>query len=549
LILGVYFTFSQNKPPESTGGLMTDGPWIGKVKGKVGVQSGGSQMTMVSEVKPREASFSQAAALRFALGVGLSAMSGIMLLLAFPPYGFWPLIWVGFVPYLFAQHRLLPLKWSSLAIAIAMLLWLGPYLARLMGPEVGFFFTYMGVWIAVLCFLLSRERKFHEISGYRWFILYGVIFWVGLEMIRATFIPLIATSGFVGYTQAAQSWLTQPVSIFSVYGLNILIMLVNFSLAQAAIAWYDRRWPSADVVPVNPQATRNWLVATGAILVAWIGLSLFLLNSAPTDTATVQVAALQPNFALPAFQDTETPEQVRLDTFFEQARQAAQQGAQLIFTPEMNFDFDPQVAHTQELRALAKETGAYLFLTYSVTDNEWRNEAVMLSPTGEFSQVYGKNHVFGEPPTPTAGVYPVFDTPLGRLATLICHDANYTDVARRLTKNGAQLIASPINEFGGFGEQYWTNVTFRALENRAAMVFTGRATNSGIIDSYGRQVALAINLDGEQVTLVVDVPLGSGNAPLVRLGDWLGWICLGGLVIFLVFQAVTERRAKKAEQR
>ena len=172
----------------------------------------------------------------------------------------------------------------------------------------------------------------------------------------------------------------------------------------------------------------------------------------------------------------------------------------------------------------------------------------MLSPTGEFSQVYGKNHVFGERPTPTAGVYPVFDTPLGRLATLICHDANYTDVARTLTKNGAQLIASPINEFGGFGEQYWTNVTFRALENRAAMVFTGRATNSGVIDSYGRQLALAINLDGERVTLVTDVPLGSGNAPLVQLGDWLGWACLGGFVIFLVFQIVTERRAKKAEQ-
>ena len=505
-------------------------------------------MTTVSEVKPRETAFTQAAAVRIALGIALSALSGIMLLLSFPPYGIWPLIWVGFVPYLFAQHRLLPLKWSSLAIAIAMLLWLGPYLARLMGPEVGFFFTYMGVWIAVLCFFLSRERRFHEITAYRWFILYGVIFWVGFEMIRATFIPLIATSGFVGYTQAAQAWLTQPVSIFSVYGLNILIMLVNFSLAQAAMAWYDRRWPSADAVPVNTGATRNWLVATGTILVAWIALSLILLNSAPTDSPTVRVAALQPNFALPAFQDTDVMEQVRLDTFSEQARQSAQQGAELIFTPEMNFDFDPQVTHTQELRALAKEIGAYLFLTYSVTENEWRNEAVMLSPTGEFSQVYGKNHVFGEPPTPTAGVYPVFDTPLGRLATLICHDANYTDVARTLTKNGAQLIASPINEFGGFGEQYWTNVTFRALENRAAMVFTGRATNSGIIDPYGRQVALAINMDGERVTLVADVPLGSGNAPLVRLGDWLGWVCLGGLILFMVYEIITERRAKKAAQ-
>ena len=77
---------------------------------------------------------------------------------------------------------------------------------------------------------------------------------------------------------------------------------------------------------------------------------------------------------------------------------------------------------------------------------------------------------------------------------------------------------------------------------------TGRATNSGIIDPYGRQVALAINMDGERVTLVADVPLGSGNAPLVRLGDWLGWVCLGGLILFMVYEIITERRAKKAAQ-
>jgi predicted amidohydrolase len=46
---------------------------------------------------------------------------------------------------------------------------------------------------------------------------------------------------------------------------------------------------------------------------------------------------------------------------------------------------------------------------------------------------------------------------LGRLATEICHDANYTDVTRKLVSNGAQLISAGLNEFGGFGEQYWTN--------------------------------------------------------------------------------------------
>ena len=73
--------------------------------------------------------------IRFILGVLLSALSGVMLLLAFPPYGIWWLAWIAFVPAVFAQYRLLPAKYSSLAPAMYLLVWLGPYLARLFGTE------------------------------------------------------------------------------------------------------------------------------------------------------------------------------------------------------------------------------------------------------------------------------------------------------------------------------------------------------------------------------------------------------------------------------
>ena len=231
----------------------------------------------------------------FLLGVVLSAVSGIMLLLSFPPYGIWPLIWIAFVPYVFAQHRLLSSKWSSLAPAIALLFWLGPYLARIFGDEGGFFFKYLGVWIAVIVFFLHKERKFHELTRYRWFILQGVINWVGFEMIR-TFIPMLATNAFTGYTQASQAWLIQPVSVFSIYGMNLVIMLFNFTLAQGAMAWFDRKCQPGDVVPVDIHASKRWLVGTGITLVVWIGISLFILSSAPVDAPTVRVAALQPNF-------------------------------------------------------------------------------------------------------------------------------------------------------------------------------------------------------------------------------------------------------------
>ena len=479
------------------------------------------------------------------IGVMLSALSGVMLLLAFPPYGIWPLAWVAFVPSLLAQYRLLPRKWSSLAPAIAMLLWLGPFMARMFGTENGPVFTFLGVIIAVISFFANKERQFIEVTGYRWFIAQGVINWVGFEMIRATIIPLVATSAFIGYTQATQSWLIQPVSIFSVYGLNLVIMLVNYALAQGAMALFDRKWQPADVILVDSRATRNWLIAAGATLVVWVGISLVILSGASQDASTVRVAALQPGYAKPAFQDDTNTSQMRFDAFADDVREAAEQGAQIVYTPEMMFDFDPQVELTEELRALARETNTYIYIDYTV-EEPWRNEAVLLSPSGEFSAVYGKNKIPpGELTTPTAGVFPVTDTPLGRLAAMICHDANYTDIARKLTQNGAQIVSAGLSEFGGFGEQYWTNVTFRAVENRTAMVVTARETGSAIIDPYGRQTSLTIEM-GKRVVLVGDTMLGPDSAPYTSLGDILGWASLAGYIFFVVFQIRKERQIKKA---
>jgi apolipoprotein N-acyltransferase len=473
-----------------------------------------------------------------------------MLLLSFPPYGIWPLAWIALVPSLLAQHRLLPLKWSSLAPSVTILCWLGPFMARMFGMDNGPFFAALGVLISILVFFTSRERRFMEITGYRWFILHGVFGWVGLEMIRATFIPLVATNAFIGYTQATQAWIIQPVSVLGVYALNLLIMLVNYALAQAAVAGFDRKWRLDGTAPVSASGTGRWLAAVGIALASWAGLSLSILNQSPESGRTVRVAALQPNFAKPAFQDEAEGSEGRFEAFAEWTRQAAARGAQLICTPEMAFNFDPQESFTSEFRALARETGAFLFITYSVAlaGRPFRNEAVLLSPSGEFSLVYAKNHIPpGEPPSPVKGKFPVFETPLGRLTTLICHDANYTDVARKLTRAGAQLIAAPLNEFGEFGEQYWTNVTFRAVENRAAMIVTARQTGSAIIDPYGRQVALNTNAAGEQVVLMGDVKLGSGNTVYLQTGDWAGWLSLAVFAFFLVFQSITEHKTGKAK--
>jgi apolipoprotein N-acyltransferase len=222
----------------------------------------------------------------------------------------------------------------------------------------------------------------------------------------------------------------------------------------------------------------------------------------------------------------------------EQTREAAAQGARVIVWPEGALQYDPQVEDPLGLVDLARETGSYLAIGYVVDVNEdvFRNEATVISPEGAFLGVFGKDHpvVFGGETSPTRGTYPVYETPLGVLGTIICYDLDFTDTARKLARQGAQLIAVPSNDWSGITYKHYTHVVFRAIENHAAMIKADGGYNSAVVDPQGRVLALATRPESGEATLVADVPLGGGVPLAVRLGDGFGWLCLAGMAFFVV---------------
>ncbi|MFN3308421.1 MAG: apolipoprotein N-acyltransferase [Anaerolineales bacterium] len=479
--------------------------------------------------------------LRIGVGVLLSAISAILLILSFPPYNLWPLIWAGFVPMMIAQFRVLPQRVSSLASAITIGGWLGGYLTPIFSGS-GLYMTWLPLIIAAISYLAdSGVRAVHERTRYRRFVTYGALNWVGFEMIRG-FIPIMGTWGFVANTLYSQAWLIQPVSVFSIFGLGLLIMAVNYGIGLAVLSLFDRRWSLDPHIPIlTSRLVRNWMGGVLVALILWIALSLALYRT-PT-TPTVRVAALHYDAGIPWS---------AVDKFSQLTRQAAQDGARIIVWPEGAIDGDPQVTRTAEFRQLAAESNAYLSLGYVVRQNEqvWRNEATVLAPEGEFLGVFGKDHpvVFAGETSPTRGTYPVYDTPLGRIATIICYDLDFTDTARRITRNGAQLILVPSHDWPQIATKHYTHLVFRAVENRVSLVKSDNSGNdSAIIDPYGRILASAITPGGDRQGqfVIADVPLGTGNAPAVRLGDWTGWIALAGMVFFVVYDPLTKARAKR----
>lgn len=130
-----------------------------------------------------------------------------------------------------AQYRILPPRFTRLAPAISIAGWLGVFLIPIFGGRSLFMILLLPA-IAVIVFLTDRnKRAFHEHTSYRWFLLEGAFGWAGIEMIRSL-IPAIGTWGFVGYTLWSAPWFLQPLSLFGIYALDLLILFGNYALAQ-----------------------------------------------------------------------------------------------------------------------------------------------------------------------------------------------------------------------------------------------------------------------------------------------------------------------------
>jgi apolipoprotein N-acyltransferase len=138
-------------------------------------------------------------------------------------------------------------------------------------------------------------------------------------------------------------------------------------------------------------------------------------------------------------------------------------------------------------------------------------------------------------------------TSFAAIGTVICYDMDFTDTARKMTRNGARLIAASSSDVFAIADTHYTHLIFRAIENRVATVKGDKGYDSAIIDPWGRVKKLTTDPSGRgQRTLVADVPLGSGKSPFVSLGDWVGWLALLATAGVVVTAKVTGRRRAEA---
>lgn len=473
-------------------------------------------------------------------GMGLSLLTALLLTAAFPPYELWPLAFIALVPMLVAQYRFFTRAWSGMAYALG----IGGFFLFFM--SLGGLIPFL-VWlpapVAVIAGLVGwRERIFHERTRARYFWLVGPIIWVGFEMIRGL-VPFFGTWGFPAYALYNQPWLIQPVAVFSIYGLDLLIVMVNYTLSLGVLYVLETLGEDSQHMIFSQVSLQRVTIGVGLALTAWTALSLVMFQP---NQGTLTVAAIHP-----AMQVQDSEDDYRLEIMFDATRHAAQRGAQLIVWHEGALPFDPQQTRTIELQELAAETEAYISIGYIVeTEAGLRNESTLLAPFGAFLSVFGKDHpvLFSGETSITAGMdYRPAQTEIGAVGTVICYDIDFTDTTRKVANAGAEVIAVPSFDWPEVAPVHYTHMVFRAIENRVAMIKADVGFDSAIVDPHGRVLQKVITPQaGVLAILVAEVPLSPGGTPVMRLGDWVGWIALAGLGAFhLTDIGMTIMRSRK----
>lgn len=135
------------------------------------------------------------------------------------------------------------------------------------------------------------------------------------------------------------------------------------------------------------------------------------------------------------------------------------------------------------------------------------NSAALIDDNGQLVGVYRKTHLFDteEHYFKKGTQYPVFETKLGRLATMICYDVEFPEVSRIYRLKKADIILISTANMHPYQDYQMTYIKSRAMENEfpiaicnrigteGDMVFFG---NSAVINPFGKVQLLMNDQEG-----------------------------------------------------
>ena len=131
----------------------------------------------------------------------------------------------------------------------------------------------------------------------------------------------------------------------------------------------------------------------------------------------------------------------------------------------------------------------------------------------------------------------VFNHPNGyRISGSICYESAFGDFMRKFAYNGAQALAVITEDSWSYSDesllQHFYMSVFRAIENRRDLVHNGNSGVTGHISSTGKIISTLPFWRPDY--LIANVALNDKITIYTRFGEWLIYLCVIAIMIFLL---------------
>lgn len=426
------------------------------------------------------------------------------------------------------------------------------------------FSLYLGLYLALFGLVLGSLRSQW---GRAVALISSPFLWVAVELARAR------VTGFpwdlLGYTQVDSLVLTKIVPITGVFGLSLLVALVNMLWALPAA-----RIRKAISIPAVVLAG---LLTAAAI---WVEIHPPYVAAAPTDASAV---LLQENLSVGVgvAKGTESREAM-LNSFASLSRHPDYPSAaptskpQLIVWPESPASFlDSDPAYRNFMEGLAQSTttpvladdlslgprnedGSYSLynsVSFFKADGSYggRYDKMHLVPFGEYVPYkplfFFTGHLLDELPFVPGTQRRVFHAADHTYGVFICYESIFGDEIRQFVDEGAQVLVN-VSDDGWYGDSSapWEHLDMarmRAIENDRWLL---RSTNTGVtaaIDPEGRVTqTMPRHVRG---SLLASFSYNSYETFYTRYGDWIAWVCAAITALLLGLGLARSRKTAAAK--
>lgn len=178
---------------------------------------------------------------------------------------------------------------------------------------------------------------------------------------------------------------------------------------------------------------------------------------------------------------------------------ARRDGVDLLVFPEMHlsgYDLELAERDSRELAAAARTEleriapttdGTTVLVGTPVAREEGVQNAVAVLDDGAWTDTYAKSHLYdAETETFVPGEdLSAIETSAGVLGVMICYDAEFPEVARRLTRDGAEVLVSVWCQMRPFEAYQDVFLRARAMENGRPHVLCNRVGSEGDLEFHG----------------------------------------------------------------